>query len=69
MALLAIGVPALPHIVGVTALFARLGLIVAGGMILASFMTYAPEHLSIRSYLKGFEDRDVTRGRSLCLAC
>ncbi|CAN1335189.1 Inositol phosphorylceramide glucuronosyltransferase 1 [Linum perenne] len=68
MALLAIGVPALPHIVGVTALFARLGLIVAGGMILASFMTYAAEHLSIRSYLKGFEDRDVTRGRSLCFA-
>ncbi|CAI0433756.1 unnamed protein product [Linum tenue] len=66
MAFLAIGVPSLPHIFGVTALFARLGLIVAGGMILASFMTYAAEHLSIRSYLKGFEDRDITRGRSLC---
>ncbi|KAJ9180000.1 hypothetical protein P3X46_008309 [Hevea brasiliensis] len=67
MAFLAIAAPALPCIFGITALFMRLGLVVAGGIVLASFMTYASEHLGIRSFLKGFEDRDTTRSRSICI--
>lgn len=66
MVLLAVGAPSLPCIFGVTALFLRLGLMVAGGLVLASFMTYASEHLAIRSFLKGFEDRDTARARNEC---
>ncbi|XVE62699.1 hypothetical protein DITRI_Ditri06bG0140700 [Diplodiscus trichospermus] len=69
MALLAIAAPSLPCIFGITALFSRLGLMVAGGIILASFMTYASEHLAIRSFLKGLEDRDISRSRSACFLC
>ncbi|XP_022719025.1 inositol phosphorylceramide glucuronosyltransferase 1-like isoform X1 [Durio zibethinus] len=69
MAFLAIAAPALPCIFGITALFLRLGLMVVGGLILASFMTYASEHLAIRSFLKGLEDRDTTRSRSACFLC
>lgn len=47
----------------------RLGLMFMGGLVLASFMTYASEHLAIRSFLKGFEDRDTTRVRSICFLC
>ncbi|KAE8009983.1 hypothetical protein FH972_006383 [Carpinus fangiana] len=61
MAFLAIAAPSLPCLFGVTALFLRLGLMVVGGLILASFMTYASEHLAIRSFLTGLEDRDVSR--------
>ncbi|KAK6288950.1 hypothetical protein POUND7_000491 [Theobroma cacao] len=64
MAFLAIAAPSLPCIFGITALFVRLGLMVVGGLILASFMTYASEHLAIRSFLKGLEDRDTTRSMS-----
>ncbi|KAJ6384246.1 hypothetical protein OIU78_027536 [Salix suchowensis] len=66
MALLAVAAPSLPCIFGVTALFLRLGLMVAGGLVLASFMTYASEHLAIRSFLRGFEDRDTARARNIC---
>ncbi|XP_061340437.1 inositol phosphorylceramide glucuronosyltransferase 1-like isoform X1 [Gastrolobium bilobum] len=66
MALLAIGAPSLPCLFGITALFPRLGLMVAGGIILASFMTYASEHLAIRSFLKGLGEWDIARNRSLC---
>ncbi|TKY45833.1 Inositol phosphorylceramide glucuronosyltransferase 1 [Spatholobus suberectus] len=52
MALLAIATPSLPCLFGITALFLRLGLMVVGGIILSSFMTYASEHLAIRSFLK-----------------
>ncbi|XVF57062.1 hypothetical protein PTKIN_Ptkin06aG0173300 [Pterospermum kingtungense] len=69
MAFLAIAAPALPCIFGVTALFLRLGLMVFGGIILASFMTYASEHLAIRSFLKGVEGRDTTGSRSACFLC
>ncbi|XVE90041.1 hypothetical protein DITRI_Ditri20bG0044700 [Diplodiscus trichospermus] len=49
MAILAIAAPSLPCIFGITALFlSRLGLMVVGGLVLASFMTYASEHLAIR---------------------
>ncbi|XVF06460.1 hypothetical protein REPUB_Repub06bG0049900 [Reevesia pubescens] len=69
MAFLAIAAPSLPCIFGITALFVRLGLMVVGGLVLASFMTYASEHLAIRSFLKGLEDRDTTRSRSACFFC
>ncbi|XWS58434.1 hypothetical protein CRYUN_Cryun08bG0033400 [Craigia yunnanensis] len=69
MAFLAIAAPSLPFIFGITALFLRLGLMVVGGLILASFMTYASEHLAIRSFLKGLEDRDTTRSRIACFLC
>ncbi|KAL0005454.1 hypothetical protein SO802_013015 [Lithocarpus litseifolius] len=69
MAFLAVAAPSLPCVLGITALFARLGLMFVGGLVLASFMTYASEHLAIRSFLKGREDRDTTRSRSLCFFC
>lgn len=69
MALLAIAAPSLPCLFGITALFARLGLMVVGGIILASFMTYASEHLAIRSFLKGFDERDVARSNASCFLC
>ncbi|KAL2325364.1 hypothetical protein Fmac_024422 [Flemingia macrophylla] len=59
MAFLAIAAPSLPCLFGITALFLRFGLMVVGGIILASFMTYSSEHLAIRSFLKGFEDKKV----------
>ncbi|KAJ1385110.1 Nucleotide-diphospho-sugar transferase [Sesbania bispinosa] len=65
MALLAIAAPSLPCLFGVTALFLRLALMVVGGIILASFMTYASEHLAIRSFLKGLDEWDIPRTRSL----
>ncbi|CAD6260274.1 unnamed protein product [Miscanthus lutarioriparius] len=42
----------LPTILGITALFTKLGLMVAGGIVLASFMTYAAEHLAISAFNK-----------------
>ncbi|PKI39091.1 hypothetical protein CRG98_040515 [Punica granatum] len=69
MVFLSIAAPALPCLFGITALFLRLGLMVAGGIVLASFMTYASEHLAIRYFIRGFEDRDTTRGRSICFFC
>ncbi|EYU19884.1 hypothetical protein ABFS82_06G078600 [Erythranthe guttata] len=69
MASLALAVPLLPCLLGITALFLRLGLMVAGGLILTSFMTYASEHLSIRAFMRGYEDRDSQRTRSFCYMC
>ncbi|XP_016510844.1 inositol phosphorylceramide glucuronosyltransferase 1 [Nicotiana tabacum] len=69
MAFLAIAAPALPGIFGVTSLFLRLGLMVAGGLILASFTTYASEHLSIRSFVRGYEERNTPKNRSVCFLC
>ncbi|KAA8539020.1 hypothetical protein F0562_025712 [Nyssa sinensis] len=69
MAFLAVAAPSLPCFFGITALFPRLGLIVVGGLILASFMTYAAEHLTIRSYLRGIEDRDTPRTSGFCFLC
>ncbi|KAL9320398.1 hypothetical protein ACSQ67_012237 [Phaseolus vulgaris] len=69
MALLAIAAPSLPCLFGITALFVRLGLMVVGGIILASFMTYASEHLAIRSFLKGFDERDIARSSNSCFLC
>ncbi|XP_057550157.1 inositol phosphorylceramide glucuronosyltransferase 1 [Amaranthus tricolor] len=56
MAFLAIIAPLLPYLLGITALFVRLGLMVVGGIVLATFMAYASEHLAIQSYIKGLED-------------
>lgn len=69
MAFLAIATPSLPCLLGITALFARLGLMVFGGLVLASFMTYAAEHLAIRSFIQGLEDRDPQRSSSICFLC
>ncbi|KAJ4833365.1 Inositol phosphorylceramide glucuronosyltransferase 1 [Turnera subulata] len=69
MAFLAVAAPSLPCLFGITALFLRLGLMVVGGLVLASFMSYASEHLAIRSFLRGFEDRDLARARSICFSC
>ncbi|KAK1415062.1 hypothetical protein QVD17_30832 [Tagetes erecta] len=69
MAFLAIATPAVPCILGITALFSRLGLMVAGGLIFASFMTYASEHLAIRSFVRGLEDKDTSRTRNSCFLC
>ncbi|XP_054801061.1 inositol phosphorylceramide glucuronosyltransferase 1 [Prosopis cineraria] len=69
MVFLAVAAPSLPCIFGITALFLRLGLMVVGGIILASFMTYASEHLAVRSFLKGVEEWDIARDSSLCFSC
>ncbi|KAJ8540326.1 hypothetical protein K7X08_030245 [Anisodus acutangulus] len=69
MAFLAILTPALPSIFGITALFLRLGLMVVGGLVLVSFMTNAAEHLPIRSFMRGFEEKDTQRNRSICFLC
>ncbi|XP_061371340.1 inositol phosphorylceramide glucuronosyltransferase 1-like isoform X3 [Gastrolobium bilobum] len=69
MAFLAIVAPSLPCLFGITALFLRLGLMIVGGVILTSFMTYASEHLAIRSFLKGLEEWDVARDGSFCSSC
>ncbi|KAM7532208.1 hypothetical protein LguiB_035618 [Lonicera macranthoides] len=69
MAFLAVAAPSVPCVFGITALFARLGLIIVGVVVLASFMTYAAEHLAIRSFMRGLEDHDTTRTRSICFLC
>ncbi|XP_010413938.1 PREDICTED: inositol phosphorylceramide glucuronosyltransferase 1-like [Camelina sativa] len=69
MAFLAVAAISLPYILGVTALFLRLGLMIAVAMVLVSFMTYASEHLAIRWFLKGLENRDTTRTKSICFLC
>ncbi|KAM0043281.1 putative glucuronosyltransferase [Helianthus debilis subsp. tardiflorus] len=69
MAFFAIATPSVPHILGITALFARLGLMVAGGLVFASFVTYASEHLAIRSFVRGLEDKDTSRTRNSCFLC
>ncbi|KAL3523724.1 hypothetical protein ACH5RR_016558 [Cinchona calisaya] len=69
MALLAVAVPSLPFILGITALFLRFGLLVVGGLILASFMTYAADHLAIKSFLIGLEARETQRSSSICCLC
>uniref|UniRef100_A0A7C9A5D2 Hexosyltransferase n=1 Tax=Opuntia streptacantha TaxID=393608 RepID=A0A7C9A5D2_OPUST len=50
MALLAVAVLSLPFLLGITALFVRLGLMVVGGIVLAAFMAHASEHLAIQSF-------------------
>ncbi|TVU00435.1 hypothetical protein EJB05_54145 [Eragrostis curvula] len=58
-----------PTILGITALFTKLGLMVAGGVVLASFMTYASERLAISAFNKGLKDRNASRTRSFCFLC
>ncbi|KFK26089.1 hypothetical protein AALP_AA8G201300 [Arabis alpina] len=70
MVFLAVAAVSLPYIFGITALFTRLGLMVGVAIILAAFMTYASEHLAIRWFLKGLEDRrDTSRSKSMCFLC
>lgn len=30
---------------------------IGGGFVLAAFVTFASEHLAVRAFLKGYEDR------------
>lgn len=69
IAFLAVVAPSLPCIFGVSALFARLGLMIGGGMVLAIFMTYASEQLALRAFVKGIGDHDLPRTRSICFLC
>ncbi|KAJ8511323.1 hypothetical protein OPV22_001757 [Ensete ventricosum] len=69
MAVLAIVAPSLPCLLGITALFTRLGLMIGGGFVLAAFVTFASEHLAVRAFLKGLEDRHQPRSRSTCFLC
>jgi hypothetical protein len=39
--------------------FGRLGLMVAGDVVLACFMAYAEEHLAISAFNKGQKDRNA----------
>lgn len=55
-ALVALLIPALPRIVGTTAIFGRGALMVCGGYLLAIVATYSAERLAIHWFLKGHED-------------
>ncbi|KAG6546612.1 hypothetical protein Mapa_011801 [Marchantia paleacea] len=66
MAILAMAIPALPFMLGVSALFGRLGLMISMGLVLAAFMTYASEHLAIQWYLRGREEWNQARAQSFC---
>jgi hypothetical protein len=70
MVLLAIAAVSLPYVLGITALFVRLGLMVGVAIVLAAFMTYASEHVAIRWFLRGLEDRgETSRSKSICFLC
>lgn len=69
MAVIAVVTVFSPTILGITALFAKLGLMVAGGVLLASFMTYASVHLAISAFHKGQKDRNGSRTRRICFWC
>ncbi|KAL2611443.1 hypothetical protein R1flu_023135 [Riccia fluitans] len=64
MAFFAMSVPAVPFILGVSALFARLGLMITMGLVLSAFMTYAAEHLAIKWYLRGRDEWNQSRPQS-----
>lgn len=55
-ALVALLIPALPRVVGTTAIFARGGLMISGGILLAVVATYCAEQLAIHWFLKGHDD-------------
>lgn len=61
MACLAVFVPCLPFLFGVTALFSRLGMVIGGGVLLAIFMTCTSEHLAVRWFLRGRESGSQAR--------
>ncbi|CAH1420047.1 unnamed protein product [Lactuca virosa] len=69
MAFLAVAAPLAPGIFGITTLFLRFSLMGVGGLIFACFMTYASEHLAIKSFMRGLEDRDGSRARNICYLC
>ncbi|KAF2611368.1 hypothetical protein F2Q70_00007597 [Brassica cretica] len=70
MVFLAIAAVSLPYILGITALFVRLGLMVGVAIVLAAYMTYASEHLAIRWFLKGLDDLcETSRSKSICFMC
>jgi len=58
MAVFALLIPALPFVFGVTAIFARAGLMIAGGFVLVTVVTYASERLAIHWFLRGHDELD-----------
>lgn len=66
MAAIAVVIPSMPYICGVTALLPRVGLMVGVGMLLVAYITYAAQHLAIRWYYIGRDDWNRSRGISLC---
>lgn len=55
-ALTALLIPTLPWIFGTTAIFARAGLMVSGGFVLAVVGTYSAEQLAVHWFLRGHDD-------------
>ncbi|EXC01426.1 hypothetical protein L484_021997 [Morus notabilis] len=66
MAFLALAAPILPCFLGFNTLLSRFASMITGVIIFASFMTFASDHLAIRSFLRGLEDRDHTRSKNRC---
>ncbi|KAJ4910678.1 Inositol phosphorylceramide glucuronosyltransferase 1 [Raphanus sativus] len=69
MVFLAIAAVSLPYILGITALFLRLGLMVGVAIILSVFMTFTSEHLAIRWFLRGLEDHNETSRSKFYVSC
>lgn len=61
MALLAIFAPLLPILLGVSAIFAKLGMMVAGGVVLAIFTDHAAVYLAKLAFIKGKKNRDLVK--------
>ncbi|KAJ4774291.1 Hexosyltransferase [Rhynchospora pubera] len=61
MALLAIFAPLWPILLGVSSLFAKLGMMVAGGVVLAVFMDHATIYLAKLAFIKGKKNSDLSR--------
>ncbi|KAJ3690125.1 hypothetical protein LUZ61_019289 [Rhynchospora tenuis] len=61
MALLAIFAPLWPILLGVSSLFAKLGMMVAGGVVLAIFMDHATVYLAKLAFIKGKKSSDLAR--------
>jgi len=56
MVILAISIPAVPCVMGVSAILARVGLMVAVGFVLIAVTTYTSEHLAIHWFLRGYDE-------------
>eukprot|EP00850_Spirogloea_muscicola_P003223 SM000013S26392 [mRNA] locus=s13:183972:187291:- [translate_table: standard] len=63
MMVLALLVPATPFVLHVTALFARLGVMVGGGMLFVSTMTLAARHTALRWFQLGYDSRSQSRSQ------
>ncbi|KAJ3682339.1 hypothetical protein LUZ60_014912 [Juncus effusus] len=59
MAALAILAPLLPSLLGISSLFAKVGLMIGGGFVLGLVMQYAALHLAVGAFIKGEKNRDL----------